>query len=144
MIQKTPARSGPWFRLAVSVLFFASGASGLMYETAWSRLFQDLFGHGVHTNAAVLAAFMAGLGLGAAVGGRWADRVTRPLVVYAVFETAIALVVWTSPWQVGLADRLRNGGFVLNPDVGSAGREAGASHVVRPTPGIVDPPVNLR
>jgi spermidine synthase len=95
-----------WFRVAVAALFFASGASGLMYETAWSRLFQDLFGHGVHTNAAVLAAFMAGLGLGAAVGGRWADRIARPLVVYAVLEIGIVAVVWTSPWQVAWADRL--------------------------------------
>ena len=28
--------------LAVGVLFFLSGASGLVYETAWTRLFQDL------------------------------------------------------------------------------------------------------
>jgi spermidine synthase len=90
----------------VALLFFLSGVSSLVYETAWSRLFQDLFGHSVHTNAAVLAGFMAGLGLGAAVCGAFADRVRSPLRLYGILEVAIVALVWTSPWQVATVDRL--------------------------------------
>lgn len=128
---------GVWYPLVAGGLFFLSGASGLMYQTAWSRLFQDLFGHGVHTNAAVLAAFMAGLGLGAAVGGRAADRLSRPLLVYGVLEAVIVVLVVTSPAQVGLADRMFPTvarAHALAPAVGGVVRWAVAfSLVVLPT-----------
>ncbi|RLE26284.1 MAG: hypothetical protein DRJ61_18495, partial [Acidobacteria bacterium] len=90
--------------VAVSGLFFLSGASGLIFETAWTRLFLGLFGHGIHTTSAVLAAFMGGLGLGALAAGRKAGRVRRPLRVYALLELAVAAWVVTSPFQVRLAD----------------------------------------
>lgn len=111
--------------LTAAILFFLSGASGLVYETAWSRLFQDLFGHTVHTNAAVLAAFMAGLGLGAAVAGRFAARLGRPILVYGYLELLIAAVVWTSPAQVRLVDALLPSvmdGLWLTPVAGPAVR----------------------
>jgi len=90
--------------VAVSGLFFLSGASGLIFETAWTRLFLGLFGHGIHTTSAVLAAFMGGLGLGALVAGRKAGRLRRPLRVYALLELAVAAWVVTSPLQVRVAD----------------------------------------
>ncbi len=90
--------------VAVSGLFFLSGASGLIFETAWTRLFLSLFGHGIHTTSAVLAAFMGGLGFGALIAGRKAGRVRRPLRVYAILELAVAAWVVTSPLQVRVAD----------------------------------------
>lgn len=88
-------RRGSW--LALGFLFFLSGAAGLVDQTAWTRLFEGVFGHTVHTTAAVLAAFMAGLGLGALVGGRVADRCPAPIRAYAVLEMGLAVVVWASP-----------------------------------------------
>ncbi len=89
---------------AVSLLFLVSGVSSLIFETAWTRLFLGLFGHGIHSTSAVLAAFMGGLGLGALVAGRKASGLSRPLKVYALLELAIGAWVATSVLQVRAAD----------------------------------------
>ncbi|MCU0294189.1 MAG: fused MFS/spermidine synthase, partial [Thermoanaerobaculaceae bacterium] len=88
-------RRGSW--LALGFVFFLSGAAGLVDQTAWTRLFEGVFGHTVHTTAAVLAAFMGGLGLGAFLGGRLADRCPAPIRAYAALELGLAVVVWASP-----------------------------------------------
>src|SRR5215813_3723204 len=49
---------------AISALFFASGAAGLVYEVVWSRLLKELFGVTAYAVAAVLATYLAGLALG--------------------------------------------------------------------------------
>lgn len=71
-------------------LFFASGASGLVYQVVWMRLLTLSLSVTVYAVATVLCAFMAGLGLGAALGGWLADRLRRPLVAYGVAELGIA------------------------------------------------------
>ena len=72
-------------------LFFASGTSGLLYQVLWMRLLALTLSVTVYAVSTVLCAFMAGLGLGAVIGGRLADRVRRPLVVYGLVEIAIGL-----------------------------------------------------
>lgn len=74
---------------AVTGLFFVSGALALVYETVWQRQFALVFGSAAPATAAVLAAYFAGLGLGAWVIGRWAARWTRPLRTYAVLEALV-------------------------------------------------------
>jgi spermidine synthase len=71
-------------------LCFFSGASGLVYEVTWTRLAVLWFGATAPALAMVLACFMGGLGLGAALGGRWADRRPRPLAAYGRVELGIA------------------------------------------------------
>ena len=56
------------------LLFFLSGASGLIYQVVWVREFGNVFGNTIHSAALVIAVFMAGLGVGSYLGGRWADR----------------------------------------------------------------------
>src|SRR5437667_1692 len=51
----------------------------------------------VHAVTTVLAAFMAGLALGAAWGGRVADRVGRPLAAYALVELGLAATGAATP-----------------------------------------------
>lgn len=75
---------------ALYVLFFCSGASGLIYQVIWVREFGYVFGNTIHSAALVVAVFMCGLGVGSYLGGRWADRrQTRLLAAYAVLELAI-------------------------------------------------------
>lgn len=76
--------------LLACILFFASGMAGLIYEVVWVRLLTTIFGSGIYAISAVLAAFMAGLSLGAVCLGPWSDRLSRPLAFYAVLEILIA------------------------------------------------------
>src|SRR3972149_6027810 len=79
------------------VLFFLSGITGLVYEIAWTRILTLVFGHTVHAVSTVLAAFMGGLALGSYLFGRLADRVRRPLVLYAILELGVGLYALAVP-----------------------------------------------
>lgn len=84
----------PWILLT---LFFASGVSALMYEVVWIRLLTLTLSITVYSLTTVLCAFMAGLGLGAAISARISDRVKRPLVGFGLLELGIALCGVTVP-----------------------------------------------
>jgi spermidine synthase len=58
----------------VYLLFFISGITALTYEIAWTRMLTLVFGHTVFSVSVVLAAFMAGLGLGSYLFGYAVDR----------------------------------------------------------------------
>src|SRR5262247_4646056 len=77
------------------VLFFFSGAAGLIYQIVWVREFGNVFGNTVYSTSLVFAVFMCGLGAGSYVAGRWADRhyLDEPRVLlraYGYVEAAIA------------------------------------------------------
>ena len=50
---------------AYSLLFFFSGATGLVYELLWVRILYQAFGSTIQSITTVVAAYMGGLGLGA-------------------------------------------------------------------------------
>jgi spermidine synthase len=80
-------------RRLVLLLYVASGAAGLIYQVAWTRLLTLQLGHTVAAASTVLAAFMGGLALGAWLAGRLLarDRVKlHRLRVYAALEVVIA------------------------------------------------------
>ena len=58
----------------VYLLFFISGITALTYEIVWTRMLTLVFGHTVFSVSVVLAAFMAGLGLGSYLFGYAVDR----------------------------------------------------------------------
>ena len=78
-------------------LFFVSGACGLVYQVLWVRLLSLSFGITVYAVTVVLSSFMAGLALGSFVGGRYAERLRRPLIAYAIIELAVGLVALATP-----------------------------------------------
>ena len=65
-------------RRILALLFFASGAAGLVDQVAWLRYLALVFGNTTLATATLLAVFMAGLGLGAVLFGRLSDR-TAPV-----------------------------------------------------------------
>jgi spermidine synthase len=76
--------------IVILVMFFFSGACGLMYQVVWSRLMTQVFGSTAEAVGTVLAAFMTGLALGAWLFGRLADRGRNNLRLYALLEFGIA------------------------------------------------------
>ncbi|MEW6072828.1 MAG: fused MFS/spermidine synthase [Planctomycetota bacterium] len=89
-------------RLAVSVVFFVSGAAALVYEILWSRQFVTIFGNSAYAISIVLCAFMAGLGAGSLFFGRRADRTADPLRMYALLELGIGATALAIPWLLDL------------------------------------------
>ena len=89
--------------LAYTLLFFLSGATGLIYELLWVRILYQSFGSTIQSVTTVVAAYMGGLGLGAWLLGRVADRSPRPAVLYGWLEIAIGVFGIVSPLVLGLA-----------------------------------------
>lgn len=79
----------------IHLIFLLSGVSGLVYEVLWVRTLGHVFGGTLHSAALVTGVFVAGLGLGAWLLGRWADRVDQPRKVvarYALLELSIGVM----------------------------------------------------
>src|SRR6266513_1529244 len=89
--------------LTYGVLFFLSGATGLIYELLWVRVLYQSFGSTIQSVTTVVAAYMGGLGLGAWLLGSVADRSQRPAVLYGRLEIAIGVFGILSPLVLGLA-----------------------------------------
>ena len=85
-------------RTAFLALCFASGFAGLVYQVVWQRLLTFITGTDSHSVTIIVAAFLAGLGLGSLVGGQVADRLSARarLWVFAGCELAIALFALVS------------------------------------------------
>ena len=92
----TPRASG----LPMALLFFASGATALIYELVWFRRFAQIWGSSSHAMGAVVAAFLLGLGLGARYLGSRARRAPSPLARYAWFEAGICLLAGVSLFAI--------------------------------------------
>ena len=91
---------------ALALLFFFSGASALVYQVVWQRLLSTVFGVTVYATSTVLAAFMAGLALGSVLGGRAADRLRRPLLLFAAAEVGIGVSALCTPLALSLAQHV--------------------------------------
>ena len=89
-----PVRSS---RVVPLILLTLSGMAGLIAEVVWSRQLAALFGSVLTSTGLLLALFMGGLAVGAAFGGRIADRMARPLVGYGITEMAIGILVALTP-----------------------------------------------
>src|SRR5512144_2347069 len=91
--------------LAYTLLLFLSGATGLVYELLWVRLLYQSFGSTLQSVTTVVAAYMGGLGLGAWLFGRRADRHPRPAALYGRLEILIGLFGLVSPIVLSLAQQ---------------------------------------
>ncbi len=90
----------------ILVVFFISGASGLIYEVVWLKMLSVVFGSTTLATTIVLAAFMAGLATGNYWLGRLADRTARPLRLYAWLELGIGIFSFIMPLILGLLDEV--------------------------------------
>ena len=76
----------------VLICFFLSGITGLTYEILWTRMIVKLIGGAPFAISIILTVFMAGLGLGSYIAGRYIDQVKNHLnlvKIYGVLELVI-------------------------------------------------------
>ena len=88
------------------LLFFASGISGLIYESIWSRYIKQLVGSAAEAQILVLSLFMGGMSIGALMSGRLLARVRAPVVAYGVIEGLIGLYALAFPHIFAFASRV--------------------------------------
>ncbi len=85
-------------RQLVVALFALTGFSALCLQVVWQRVISIHGGVDLFSSATVVAAFMAGLGLGNLLGGALADRLGphRSILAFAVANLGIGLFGWAS------------------------------------------------
>ncbi len=99
----TQTRTSRSLFYGVCACFFLSGFAALLYQTAWLRQFSTVFGTSELAVATVLSAYMGGLAFGAAVAGRFIDRINRPVLAYGFLEGGIAVSALLVPMLMDLA-----------------------------------------
>lgn len=102
-------------RTAAFLAFFLSGASSLIFQSIWSRMLGRVFGASHIAISTTVTMFMAGLGLGAFLAGRYADKIKKPLLAYGVVEGIVGVWALLVPflvdpegWLAGVNAWLRN------------------------------------
>jgi predicted membrane-bound spermidine synthase len=74
------------------ILFALSGFCGLIYESIWTHYLKLFVGHAAFAQTLVLAVFMGGMGLGAALAARLSSGVRNLLWAYAAAELVIGVM----------------------------------------------------
>lgn len=74
---------------ALYALFLLSGFSGLVYESIWTHYLKLFLGHAAYAQTLVLAIFMGGMAVGAALAARFSAGVTGLLALYGAVEILI-------------------------------------------------------
>lgn len=92
MSDRVPASSS-----ALASCLVLSGGAALIYEVVWSRQFALVMGHTAYATAAILAAFLGGLALGAAVASRWLRERRATARHYAQIEVVVAVGALSVP-----------------------------------------------
>jgi spermidine synthase len=109
----------------VILCFTLSGFAALLYQTAWIRLFAIAFGTSEIAVAVVLAGYMGGLAVGAALAARYVAVIRRPVLVYGLLEGGIAIAALAMPLMVNASGQLYAffvGGQPAPPDAGAFGQ----------------------
>src|SRR5436190_506623 len=91
-VPRAPAMASGPLPAWAAACFFVSGAAGLIYEVAWSKQLAYLLGNSLHAAATVVAAFLAGLALGARFLGVPLARRADGARIYALLELGIGLL----------------------------------------------------
>jgi spermidine synthase len=98
-------------RQVVLLIFFLSGAAGLIYEIVWARQLVLVYGNTTQAISTILVAFFGGIAVGSFFGGRLADRVRSPLRLYGILEIALVPVVLATPRLFRLIHEIYRGAY---------------------------------
>ncbi len=87
--------------LLLFAIFTLSGAAALVYQVCWQRLLFGAFGVDVESITIIVSTFMLGLGCGALIGGKLADRYDDQIInLFVAAELAIGSFGLASPWLI--------------------------------------------
>ncbi|MDE1167304.1 MAG: fused MFS/spermidine synthase [Pseudomonas sp.] len=81
-----------------ALVLLVSGCAALVYQVLWIKQLSLVVGVEVYAITTGISAFFAGLGLGGYYFGRWADRLARPVALYAGLEVAVAVLGVACTW----------------------------------------------
>ena len=86
--------------LAFLAIYFFSGFAALLYQVIWQRMLAIFSGADLYATTAVVASFMAGMGLGSLCAGALADAVVRRWQVglFAMAELLTGILGLLSKW----------------------------------------------
>ncbi|HEY0963220.1 MAG TPA: hypothetical protein VGE69_12780 [Pseudomonadales bacterium] len=95
-----PALARTLFIVNFLAIYFLSGFSALLYQVVWHRLLAIFSGSDLYATTTIVAAFMAGLGVGSLVGGRLADALAWrwQIGLFALLELVIGGFALVSSW----------------------------------------------
>jgi hypothetical protein len=89
VLNERPAEAGRIEFSAVDpilfALFFLSGFCSLLYQVVWVRMAFAHFGVITPVLSVALSVFMAGLGIGSVLGGRWAEWSNQRLGISSAY-----------------------------------------------------------
>jgi len=103
------------------LIYLGSGFCSLIDEVVFGRLLKLTLGNTTYANSILVSTFMGGLALGAFLMGRKADRVQRPLRLYALLECAAAISALAFPLALRQTDDLYRWVFIHFPSLSSSG-----------------------
>jgi spermidine synthase len=110
----SPSRADTWLWLVTS---FVAGAVVMSMELAAFRLYAPHFGYSIYVWGNLIAVVMGAIGLGLALGGRWADRALHDGGLYWAFLAAglcqLVTVLAAPGWLSALAGLGEMAGSVL-------------------------------
>lgn len=100
MLNRAAHSNGALFSGLLTVLFFLSGFSALLYQVIWQRMLGLFSGADVYSATIIVSAFMLGMGFGSLIGGYLADRFNQHkcLMFFALAECVIAVFAISSKW----------------------------------------------
>jgi predicted membrane-bound spermidine synthase len=89
--------------LIPALLLFVSGAAALVYQVLWIKQLSLVVGVEVYAITTGISAFFAGLALGGLLFGQWADRLQKPVLLYAGLEVLVAVLGVGATFAMSLA-----------------------------------------
>lgn len=89
-------------RTAAQAAIFATGMFGLALEVIWTRILLLVFGSTVYAFSVMLATFLTGIALGAALTRRFASRVNQPTSWIALIPLLLAIAAGVAAHMVDL------------------------------------------
>jgi len=93
----SPAREGGGSSPTVYIAIALSGLCALGAEAVWTRTLSLLFGASVYTFSIILAVFLAGLGIGSAIGSMLSRNLARPSLALGYCQLLLAVAIaWTA------------------------------------------------